>query len=52
MLDKSSTTTSGTRYECPVGVKTSNSLWMTTWLKVDPYSIFNDFQELFVGYLL
>lgn len=50
MLDKSSTTTSGIQYECPVGVKTSNSWWMTTWLKVD--SILNHFQELFLGYLL
>lgn len=34
MPDKSSTTMSGTRCECPAAVKTSNSLWMTTWPKV------------------
>lgn len=34
MPDKSSTTMSGTRYECSAAVKTSNSLWMTTWPKV------------------
>lgn len=34
MPDKSSTTMSGTQYEWSAAVKTSNSLWMTTWLKV------------------
>jgi len=34
MPDKSSTTTNGTQCEWSAAVKTSNSLWMTTWLKV------------------
>lgn len=34
MLDKSSTTMSGTQCEWSAAVKTSNSLWMTTWRKV------------------
>lgn len=42
----------GTRYECPVVVKTSNSLWMTTWLKVYLHYILIFFDNYFGDILL